>query len=116
MFEQQRLVIVQSTKVAQAFDSGRLQQLFVGPMIRYIILESLFDVLRRAVISLSGFSVDTTLYGVTNLPEDSIDLISESDKLSAHNSYLGWACVSLLNLYRRRSMALSESSSDRKKW
>ena len=43
IFEQKRLAFVKSKKVALLFDSGRQRGLFVGHMIRHIIMESIFD-------------------------------------------------------------------------
>lgn len=114
-FEQKRLAFVQSTKVAAWFDSGRARGLFIGSMIRHIIMESVFDALKRAVTSLTASSVDTTLYG-GSIPPEVQGVQSDSDLLVAHNSFFGWACLSLMQLCSRRSKAVSELSESKMKW
>jgi hypothetical protein len=116
-FEQKRLAFVQSKEVAALFDSGGPRGLFVGHMIRHIIMESVFDEIKRAVSILSVSSKDTTIYGVSKSVSEEVQRVeSESDRLAAHNSFFGWACLSLMRLWSRRSKAVSESSKNKNKW
>ncbi len=58
-------------------------------MIRYIILESLFDALKRAVTILSVSSVDTTLYGVSKSAPDEVQAkgsLADVDNITEHRN------------------------------
>ncbi len=86
-------------------------------MFRYIIMESVFDALKRAVTILSVSSEETTLYGVCKGDQEEFQRVkSDSDLLQTHNSFLGWACNSLMQLWSRRSKAVSESNESKNKW